>query len=808
MLDFQELLSLLAAEHVRVCNENVLLATENARLQMPAVRSAGFQEQGAKEITLLVPRGIDEQLCTNTEAMSQLLTRCPDSTSSCDLLPSESVSLPEASSQSCGSCAPHWRLQAHAGQETGSMGPVASSTLSPAQCGKCPESPEVARSRLQTEVSPPLLSLPPLRRRPLPIETGQQQVLASPKNFTESPSSCVRRMPSDASSSPPVQASQQICSSPARRPSFSSTQGHLKGRQMDASIDDCPLEMMLAGTSAPVESSLSRGASFRRFLAGSGVAGQEGGCVVNPEHSRFLQRWDTVTVVAMVFVALVTPVQVSMMVPDMGPFFYVNCAVDLVFVFDMVLQFFLMYPKRTTYGYTLEHRQSMIVRHYLRSWFSIDLMSVMPFDWMGWLVRSRELQNLKIVKLTRLLRLLKLVRVVRASRILRRLESRMSISYGKLGLIKFFAILAVITHWLANLWALNLVLVDEAEGVPRWIDRFEPLEVNVPAKIKDTPWKLYITCLYFTSYTITSVGYGDISPQNIVEIVVATIMLVVSGVSWAVVLGQVCGIVANLNPDEQAFRRTMDDLTAMMSDRAIPEPLRRRLRTFFLASKREKARTRHQHLIATMSPGLRGEVVTAINRIWIERVRFFQSLMLEDRMAPYQRFYALLIDLSQNLETSIHAQCEEFGEPHVLYILKHGLVSRRIIHRMGSVWGVDFLLSDARLIDSAPAMAITYAELSILRREVFAGLVERHKGTCPEIEGRIRYFVRWLAFQRAILLEAARRRSARRSTLSPRRALEMTAKLRSFVPEEMGGPEGACARAVDCEDQEEIVTRL
>merc|ERR1719203_7860 len=108
---------------------------------------------------------------------------------------------------------------------------------------------------------------------------------------------------------------------------------------------------------------------------------------------------------------------------------------------------------------------------------------------------------------------------------------------------------------MANLWALTLVMVDETDEVPRWVDAFTEMERNVEEKTRDTPWKLYVASVYFTSYTLTSVGYGDIGPQNIVERVVCTMMLIISGTSWAVVLGQVSGIVANMDADEQAFRK-------------------------------------------------------------------------------------------------------------------------------------------------------------------------------------------------------------------------------------------------------------
>merc|ERR1719428_2195863 len=153
------------------------------------------------------------------------------------------------------------------------------------------------------------------------------------------------------------------------------------------------------------------------------------------------------------------------------------------------------------------------------------------------------------MKSIRLLRSLKLVRIFHASRLFRRLEVSMSFTYRRISVYKWFLLLLLITHWLACLWAFSLVFSDE--GIPQWVDAFDGLEENVDVKTQDSVWKLYAASLYFTSYTITSVGYGDITPANIVERIVCIILLMSAGVSWACVLGQVCGILGNMGQKEQ-----------------------------------------------------------------------------------------------------------------------------------------------------------------------------------------------------------------------------------------------------------------
>jgi len=492
--------------------------------------------------------------------------------------------------------------------------------------------------------------------------------------------------------------------------------------------------------------------------------------VINPERSQFLEHWDILTMICLGWVAIVTPVQLSLIEPEFDVLCILNSLVDCLFFVDLVLQFFLMYPRKGTYGYILEHRWGRIVKRYLRTWFVVDLISIVPIDLIGIITKAASMQRMKVVKFVRLMRLLKLARMLKASRLFRRIEVRMSISNASFALIKFICLLCLLTHWLANLWALTLVFVEESDGVPRWIDGFLMKEDNVEFKTKDSPWKIYLHCLYFTSYTITSVGYGDIGPQNIVETVVCTFILIISGMSWVVVLGEVCGIISNMNPDEQMFRDSMDELNHMMEDRAVPREMRQRVRSFFLSKKTAQRRERHRKIIGAMSPGLQGYVVMELNRTWISKVRLLSNVLRNAERSDFGYFFhAFIVDVSLSLTTAIHAQSEVFGVMNSMYILVQGLVSSDTgaratstftserVHSAGAVWGQDFLLSDTRLLEPAESLALTYCETMVLNRSSFLTLVERHNGDCPGLKDKIRRFCCWLALQRALLKEARRR---------------------------------------------------
>ena len=139
-----------------------------------------------------------------------------------------------------------------------------------------------------------------------------------------------------------------------------------------------------------------------------------------------------------------------------------------------------------------------------------------------------------------------------------------ALPYQQFALARFLSVLVIMCHWLACVWALTLQLVDL--DYPQWIDDVEAVDASFGIRTRESTWRIYVASYYFCSYTMTSVGYGDFGPKNVLERVFCTFMVMVSGLCWAYILGEVCAIVADMNSDSQQFRKRMHQLNAMMRD--------------------------------------------------------------------------------------------------------------------------------------------------------------------------------------------------------------------------------------------------
>jgi potassium voltage-gated channel Eag-related subfamily H protein 7 len=269
-----------------------------------------------------------------------------------------------------------------------------------------------------------------------------------------------------------------------------------------------------------------------------------------------------------------------------------NGGVDLVFIWDLHLQFRIAFKSESAEeGIRWHTRPREIARHYLlSSWFCVDVFSIFTsiFD-LGVVGGTEGVFALRVV---RILRLTKLVRLARSSRIFKRWELSVSINYAYLSMGTTMVAIFLGCHWMACVWGLQASFAP-LESWPRskayCVPWGHPDEATARAMLATNcsaiasavhrradhceigtctggvcsggfscvdAWSMYAYSLYFSVMTITSVGYGDITatPFNPTEQVIASAIMLGSGMLWGYLIGTFCGLAANLSPAAAAFR--------------------------------------------------------------------------------------------------------------------------------------------------------------------------------------------------------------------------------------------------------------
>ena len=242
--------------------------------------------------------------------------------------------------------------------------------------------------------------------------------------------------------------------------------------------------------------------------------------VINPQRSNKFAAWQVVTILALGWVVIIVPFQVGLMEPEWGLLLLLSTIVDVIFFIDVLLQFITMYPRPTQSGVIWEQKFSRISSHYVKTWFALDALTLIPFDLIDLVFVAGDgggaFTEFNATKIFRALRLLKLMRILKTSRWLHRVEITISLPYQQFALFRFLCILLLVCHWLACIWALTLQLADPLK--PRWIDYIQDIDKEWNITTIDSPIRTYISSLYFCTYTMTSVGYGDIGPKTLANL--------------------------------------------------------------------------------------------------------------------------------------------------------------------------------------------------------------------------------------------------------------------------------------------------
>ncbi|KAM9597705.1 voltage-gated inwardly rectifying potassium channel KCNH6 isoform 1-T1 [Trichechus inunguis] len=302
-------------------------------------------------------------------------------------------------------------------------------------------------------------------------------------------------------------------------------------------------------------------------------------------YSPFKAVWDWLILLLVIYTAVFTPYSAAFLLSDQdesrrGDCSYtcslltvVDLIVDIMFVVDIVINF------RTTYVNTndevVSHPRCIAV-HYFKGWFLIDMVAAIPFDLLIFRTGSDET--------TTLIGLLKTARLLRLVRVARKLD-RYS-EYGAAVLFLLMCTFALIAHWLACIWyAIGNVERPYLKPNIGWLDSLgaqlgKHYNGSDPASGPSVQDK-YVTALYFTFSSLTSVGFGNVSPNTNSEKVFSICVMLIGSLMYASIFGNVSAIIQRLYSGTARYHTQMLRVKEFIRFHQIPNPLRQRLEEYF-----------------------------------------------------------------------------------------------------------------------------------------------------------------------------------------------------------------------------------
>ncbi|XP_074802722.1 voltage-gated inwardly rectifying potassium channel KCNH2 isoform X4 [Natator depressus] len=300
-------------------------------------------------------------------------------------------------------------------------------------------------------------------------------------------------------------------------------------------------------------------------------------------YSPFKAVWDWLILLLVIYTAVFTPYSAAFLLNEKeeltrhecgyscSPLTVVDLLVDIMFLIDILINF------RTTYVNSNEEvvsHPARIAIHYFKGWFLIDMVAAIPFDLLIFGSGSGSEETTTLIGLLKTARLLRLVRVARKL-------DRYS-EYGAAVLFLLMCTFALIAHWLACIWYAIGNMERQSIG---WLHSLgdqirKPLNESAPLQgpsIKDK----YVTALYFTFSSLTSVGFGNVSPNTNSEKIFSICVMLIGSLMYASIFGNVSAIIQRLYSGTARYHTQMLRVREFIRFHQIPNPLRQRLEEYF-----------------------------------------------------------------------------------------------------------------------------------------------------------------------------------------------------------------------------------
>ncbi|XP_031392722.1 potassium channel AKT2/3 isoform X2 [Punica granatum] len=288
--------------------------------------------------------------------------------------------------------------------------------------------------------------------------------------------------------------------------------------------------------------------------------------------------------------------------------------VDLFFAIDIVLTFFLAYIDRRT-QLLVRDRRSIAIR-YLSTWFLMDVASTIPFEMVGYMITGKH----RVCLSYSLLGILRFWRLRRVKQLFTRLEKDIRFSYFWVRCARLLAVTLMLVH---SAGCLYYLLADRyPHGGKTWIGVMNP-------NFRETSlWIRYISAMYWSITTMTTVGYGDLHAVNTVEMIFIILYMLFNLGLTAYIIGNMTNLVVEGTRRTMEFRNSIEAASSFVCRNRLPPRLKEQILAYMCL--RFKAESLNQYqLIDQLPKSICKSICQHLFLPTVEKVYLFKGISRE-----------------------------------------------------------------------------------------------------------------------------------------------------------------------------------
>ena len=356
-------------------------------------------------------------------------------------------------------------------------------------------------------------------------------------------------------------------------------------------IDDFPRVRAMMGSMIRKKDLNTRRKSVQYIAKAVERAKRKNSYFIYPD-SIFIQCWFGLVLLIIVYDVIAIPFRVAFMENHniTNTWIILDYFGDTILVADILIRsLFLAY-------YDDNHliiRRTEIWKNYFKSGkMKWHVLSLIPFE--IYLLISPSFCPLWELQSWSLLRLNKVLRFVEMGYLINRVETSLAkvgvrVPKNAIRVGKLFMVIILSAHFVASIFFMiaNFNQHSALQSPSNWA--YDQGLIDLTASCPGTPVATgkmidrYVSALYWAMATLTTVGYGDITAHknSILEIIFATLILVVGTAIYTLVIALLEDIVSQLDVTSSLHKMKMDKITKYIQSQGLPDNIRSKIEAYY-----------------------------------------------------------------------------------------------------------------------------------------------------------------------------------------------------------------------------------
>eukprot|EP01062_Namystynia_karyoxenos_P033306 TRINITY_DN24506_c0_g1_i1.p1 TRINITY_DN24506_c0_g1~~TRINITY_DN24506_c0_g1_i1.p1 ORF type:complete len:1103 (+),score=308.66 TRINITY_DN24506_c0_g1_i1:95-3310(+) len=346
-----------------------------------------------------------------------------------------------------------------------------------------------------------------------------------------------------------------------------------------------------------------------------------------------------------------------------------------------------------------------LIKQYARGWLAVDVAAAFPADLIAYFAGAPRV-TVTVLRHVRLLKVFKLSKMFPVQNPGVMSPTYVNVHFSWLPAFRVCIQLLLLVHTLAVIW---IALHDEDYD--------------------------YVTALYWVTYTLTTVGYGDVDVAGRVQRAYACLLFLFGVVFNGLIVGYLTMAVMQSDIKGDVLDKMRQTL-AVLQHFDVPVPLQEEILSYQYHVLENNLSASYTDLIAGLPVPMQDQVGVFIRIRYIAQVPMFNKCETVIKVALAQSLKSVVVPPDEYIIVAGE-------EGHEMFFLSHGFcdVSSADGRWMATIPKGGFFGEVALLVQMLRAsnvVAITFCDLFVLRKEEFDTILESFPSFAVHIQSEIR----------------------------------------------------------------------